>query len=393
MDNTLDIEELEKRIEWLDNERRNDKTIIATLQSKLDNLSTENDALRIRLSETENNITRLNTLTARLEQYDLDLNTIRKDTHRQIEGFRERFEDKERQTDKNKHRIEDLLSSIAMLEKKAQTIEQLSKVVERRKGKESALEKQIEELKTKLDNVESFNEDYKRSLKLIEENRRHDVKRITDLQGEIASLRKRQEETRNNQDLTVINIQRIESRINDLLEAESERREAQTAFLEKVKLAQVERDKIFKEWASRFDTMEGINDELEKELIELENTHRAVKQSQAALENVTERFERRINEITEIQRLNEDRFRQEWTTFKSDDQKRWSNYTLAQEEQHREINKLVESMGERLSNLEELIENIRDNIQQTGKEDIKRMQTLLSSLRESIEHYNNIFKD
>jgi translation initiation factor 2B subunit (eIF-2B alpha/beta/delta family) len=139
--------------------------------------------------------------------------------------------------------------------------------------------------------------------------------------------------------------------------------------------------------------MEGINDELEKELIELENTHRAVKQSQAALENVTERFERRINEITEIQRLNEDRFRQEWTTFKSDDQKRWSNYTLAQEEQHREINKLVESMGERLSNLEELIENIRDNIQQTGKEDIKRMQTLLSSLRESIEHYNNIFKD
>ena len=34
------------------------------------------------------------------------------------------------------------------------------------------------------------------------------------------------------------------------------------------------------------------------------------------------RFERRINEITEMERLTEERFRQEWVTFKADDQKR-----------------------------------------------------------------------
>jgi septation ring formation regulator EzrA len=90
--------------------------------------------------------------------------------------------------------------------------------------------------------------------------------------------------------------------------------------------------------------------------------------------------------------LNEDRFRQEWTTFKSDDQKRWSNYTLAQTEQHREINKNIEGMEERFSNLEELVKDMRDNIQQIGKDDIKRMQALLTSLRDSIEVYKNIFK-
>ena len=31
--------------------------------------------------------------------------------------------------------------------------------------------------------------------------------------------------------------------------------------------------------------------------------------------------------------LTEERFRQEWVNFKADDQKRWTNYTLAQEEQ------------------------------------------------------------
>jgi len=393
MDNTLDVEELEKRVEWLDNERRNDKTIIAALQSRLETLTTENDALRIRLSDMEGDITRLNTLMARLEQYDLDIKSIRTDISRQIENFKEKLDDKERQTEKNMHRIEDLHSDLTELEKSTQIINEINKAFEKRKGSETKLEKQIGELKIKFDDIQDFNEDYKRSLHLIEENRRQDAKRITDMQGEIAAIRKRQEETRGKQDLVGDNMRKFENRIKKLFEAESERREEQTAFMEKVNLAQVERDNIFKEWAERFDAMEQINKGLEKELSELENTHHAVKQSQAALEEVTQRFERRVNEITEIQRLNEDRFRQEWTTFKSDDQKRWSNYTLAQAEQRREINKNIDSLSERLSSLEELMEDMRDNLQQIGKDDIKRMQTLLSSLRESIEVYNNIFKN
>ncbi|KUK92707.1 MAG: hypothetical protein XE06_1193, partial [Anaerolineaceae bacterium 46_22] len=42
MDNSLNEEQLQKRVSWLDNELRNDKTAIASLQSKLENLDTEN---------------------------------------------------------------------------------------------------------------------------------------------------------------------------------------------------------------------------------------------------------------------------------------------------------------------------------------------------------------
>ena len=56
----------------------------------------------------------------------------------------------------------------------------------------------------------------------------------------------------------------------------------------------------------------------------LEETQRAVKRSQDSFDDINRRLERRINEITEIQRLAEDRFRQEWVTFRADDQKRWT---------------------------------------------------------------------
>jgi len=392
MDNTLDLEQFEKRLDWLDNERRNDKTIIATLQGRLENLDTENAALRIRLSDIESDITRLNTLMARLEQYDLDINRIKKDIDQKLQGFKTSLQEKERQADKNQKRLETIHANLTEIDKKVQAVKEIKETLEVRNEKVLFLEKQIEELKSQVKDTENFNEDYKRSLHLVEENRRQDAKRLTDIQGEVAAVRKREDETRGKQDLVSDNMRKLDNRIKDLLEAESERQESQTAFIEKINLAQVERDQVFKAWEDRFNEMEQINTGLEKELSDLENTHRSVKQSQANLDEVTQRFERRVNEITEIQRLNEERFRQEWTTFKSDDQKRWSNYTLTQEEQHREINRNIENLGSRISTLEDLLEDMKDDIQQIGKDDLKRMQTLLSSLRESIDTYTSIFK-
>jgi chromosome segregation ATPase len=393
MDNTVGLEQLEKRVEWLDNERRNDKTIIAALQSKLDSVDTENAALRLRLADMDSEITRLNTLMARLEQYETSIAEVRTDTGRELAGFDETLKENALQTEKHYQNIESINEKMLEMRKKIQNLDSLESELSRRKDEEIRLNKLIDELTKRVSESENFHEDYKRSLRLIEEGRRQDAKRLTDLQGELAAMRKRQDETRGKQDLVGDSMRKLESRIKDLHKAESERRESQTAFTEKMKLANVERDRIFKEWSGRFDEVERITTGLEKELKDIENTHRSIKQSQAALDEVTQRFDRRINEITEIQRLNEDRFRQEWTTFKSDDQKRWTNYTLAQEEQHREMSRAIENLSNRITTLEDKLENIQDQFQQIGKDDVKRMTYLVNSLRESIEIYNSLFNE
>jgi len=63
------------------------------------------------------------------------------------------------------------------------------------KVEDARLARLIEELKVKIQEVSRFDEDYRRSLNLLEENRRQEAKRLTDLQGEVASVRKRLEET------------------------------------------------------------------------------------------------------------------------------------------------------------------------------------------------------
>ena len=393
MDNTLNGEKLERRVDWLDNEVRNDKTVIAALQSKIENLDTENSALRIRLTDMESEITRLNTILARQEQFDQEINDLRKTMKRQVEEFISIAHDEKLVSEKNAHEIGDLKSDTNSLRKNIQEYEGIFELVEERKEEDNRLSRLIEEVKAQVSEIGRFEEDFKRSLRMIEENRRQDVKRLTDIQGEVASVRKRQDETRNKQDLVGDNMRKLELRIKNLLEAESERRESQTAFTEKINLAQVDQERTFKEWAERFEKMEQITSGIEEQISGLEDTHRSVKKSQDALDEVTQRFDRRINEITEVQRLNEDRFRQEWTTFKSDYQKRWSNYTLAQEEQHREMNKGLEGMGERVLKLEDMLDEVRDNIQYLGQNELQHMQALLNVFRESVDTYNNFFKE
>lgn len=393
MNNPLEKEQQEKRVEWLDNELRNNKTIIAGLQSRIETLDTENSALRLRIADLESELTRISTLMAKLEQFELDIHEIETSTTRQFEDIRGAVQNINLQADRNQREIEDIKPLVNDLRRKIEGIDLNQEAIEACKDEDIRLARLIEELKTQVNEIGRLDEDYKRSLRMLEDNRRQDVKRLMDMQGEISAVRKRQDEIRGKQDLVSDNMRKLESRIKDLLDAESERRESQIAFTEKINITQVEQERTLKQWADRFENMEEITEGIDFQITELQETHRSVRKSQASLDEVTQKFERRINEITEVQRLNEDRFRQEWTTFKSDDQKRWSNYILSQEEQHREMNRGLESLNERIANLDDILKAFRDNVEQLSKEDLKRLQNLLKTIRESIETYSYILKE
>ena len=167
-------------------------------------------------------------------------------------------------------------------------------------------------------------------------------------------MRKRLDEQRGKVDLVSDGMRKVDARINDLQAAETERRQAQTAFVDKQNMAYMERERIWKDWQGRFEVIERQAAGLDAQLQALDTTNRSVKRAQEAFEEITQRFERRINEITEMQRLTEERFRQEWVAFRADDQKRWTNYSLVQEEQQRELSRQFERFSERITPLEDV---------------------------------------
>jgi len=253
------------------------------------------------------------------------------------------------------------------------------------KVEDARLARLIDELKVKVQEVGRFDEDYRRSLNLLEESRRQEAKRLTDLQGEVASVRKRLEETRSRFDSFSDSFRTLDTRIAELQTFEKDRKQAQSVFIEKVNNSLVEKDKTFAAWEKRFVEIDKVNLNLNKQMEDLEAARQAVSKAVSGADEVTQRFERRINEITEFQRLNDERFRQEWTGFKSDDVKRWTNYMLSQEEQSRENAQQFKDLAAQLQEVDDLTASIRDQLEVLNRSTLRHLQSILMAYQNSIQ--------
>ncbi|KPL06107.1 hypothetical protein AMJ86_09870, partial [bacterium SM23_57] len=251
-------------------------------------------------------------------------------------------------------------SPIYELRKDLDSVRDVKKEIQSRIMEDNRINRRIDDLGKDLEDIKRMEEEQGRLYRLIEDGRRQDSKRLTDLQGEMVALRKRSDEHRGRIDVTDTTIRRLETRLNELVISEQERSDAQAAFQEKQALIAVEREAAWKAWEERFNTIEKQSIDVENQLQSLDATYLTVKRTQEAVDDLMLRVERRINEVAEIQRLAEERFRQEWNTFRADDQKRWTNYTLSQDEQRGEFGRRFDRMSERLTIVEDSFQEIQD---------------------------------
>ncbi len=379
----MDNEQLTQRIEWLDEERRNDKTTIAELQKRLVKLEGALDKRNEEIKDLSSEVTRLSVLVAKVDDFNASLEAHRAEVKKELDAQDTRRKRRENEIQQMREvEIENLNKSLAQLNEKLVVLPRLEDSIRARQDEEARLQRQITEVRKSIDDARQGEEERIRIVRSVEDSHRQDEKRLNDMQGEVAAVRKRNDELRAKQDLVADGQRKLETRVTELMSADAERREAQTAFIEKITHDQMERERTWKDWATRFETFAGTAQEISTRMRELETTSRELDQAQEVFQEMTEQIDRRINEITEMQRLGEERFRQEWSTFKADDQKRWTNYTLTQEEQHRELTRTLDRVTEQLTNLEDTLQEMQDIVQYNSEQSEKRIQGLLGVVRD-----------
>jgi hypothetical protein len=384
----MDLDQILKRVQWIDDERRKEKDKITKLENRIIALEGQLVAAHQQIKDSTSEITRLSTIITRMDHFDNILIQQRIEAKRMVEELEKEIKKREEDTEKvRKVEIKALDNSLFELRKELDPIPKLEKVLQARVDEQTRLGRSIDELKGRIELVSHHEDEYTRTYKILEDGRRQDQKRLNDLTGEVSAMRKRVDDQRGQVELVNNSLRKVEGRLTELLSVESERRDAQAAFLDKQALLQVERDRTWRDWQAKFETIEKQATDVESQLLKLETTHKESRRVQQSLEELTSRVERRISEITELQRLSEDRFRQEWVTFKADDQKRWTNYTLTHEEQRNENARQFEKMAERITQLEDLLQEEQDLIEQMGEQTEKRLQSLLALAHEWVSTY------
>ncbi len=387
----MDMDQIIKRIDWLDDQHRKEKGTIAALEERILQLEGQLNTAHKHTQELTSEFTHLKMVISRMDQFDTSLAQTRMELSRSIEDIEKRRLDREREIEEIRSvQIEGVTRHLSDLRKGLDPIPEMQTRLQSRVEEDYRLARLIDVLKQEVVEVRREDESWVRNIKLLEENHRRDDKRLTDVQGETLALRKRMDEQRGRVDLTADSLRKLEVRLGELAQVESDRREAFNTLYEKQSLIQTDRDRKWKEWEARFGIVETQATDLQERIQALVNAERDVKRIQEAVEALVERVERRINEITEMQRLSEERFRQEWVTFKADDQKRWTNYTLTQEEQTREATRGQGKLIDRFAAIEDDMQEVKDIAQQLDEQVARKLQSLLALARDWVADYERV---
>jgi len=375
-------EQIEKRLSWLDEQHRKDRETIHRLTERL-TVTEENLSKQSRqFQEISSEMARLAGMTARIHKVDEAISKHRQEISRQLGESEKRRTEKEKTIDdlrKADHRT--LATQIEKLRDEIQVIDEIQQTLDNRREEEIRISRNIDTLEKQLEDFIAKDEGRARAIISIEEGRKQDGRRMGEMQAYTSDLRMKVDNLQGGLDTNEDSIRRLNVQLTDLTTNESERREIQSLWIEQQNLKLVEFERSWKEWEKRFDQFEKRATDLDERMLSYEETYRALKQMRLELDEMLERLERRINEITEMQRLAEDRLKQEWSGFQSDDQKRWNTYKLTIDEHWREHNRMHEKLDPELEIIRENASEALRLIGEIKEMDQQRMLEIYDVLR------------
>jgi len=390
MEINMEFEQIVKRLEWLDKQQRETKDSIASLNERLSAFEANVNVLSKQLKTFSKQMTDVVPAAKRIDQFETMVTKQRTDIMKVIdENEKNRTKNEKDSAKRTQSEISELNKVLTSL-KSSMDLPEIKKQLKLRGDEIQRILNNVADLKSAVEDGKRSNEDVQRTMRAVDETRKNDLKRITDIQGELTALRKRVDESREKSAVNADNIRNIENRFTDLIASEQERKQAQNIFLEQQSLAQVERDRAWKDWQEKFNTFTKEAESMESQLQKLDEAVRGAKKAQETYVELNTKLERRINEVTEMQRLTEDRLRQEWITFKADDQKRWTGHSLSSDESFRDMRKELQKNQEQVSALSDVSQTLQDQIHQTTDTAEKQLQEMMNAIHEWMSSYQRI---
>lgn len=362
----MDIQQAFRMIEWLDEERRRDKNTIAKLEERILQQQENIEQLTRHINGVEKEQQDMRTQFVPTERDSEIVETLRLEMRQMIESVESKRLTAERELERRQEFAREMAARpMRELSERLDKIEKAFDDMGAARAERDRVATALSLVQQRIEDVAKKVEDPERRVVLLEEQRRQDTRRISDVQTQLPELQK----VIDGQKLKIERLEALslanEKRVIEVQNNERNRREELQAFTDQQALIMQQRDQQIKELSR---SVGSYDDEIRRSLERIESwgdTYRQMKKIVGDFERIGERLERRINEVAEMQRLSEERFREEWNDWVKDDQRRWKQFTLTNDEAWRthekdmnDFRKMVEEARESLMPLRQSLERL-----------------------------------
>jgi chromosome segregation ATPase len=277
--------------------------------------------------------------------------------------------------------LRDLTEKLEKLERQASNLPSQQIERERLGDVVATLQQRVDDLFKKIEEPD-------RRLAFLEEQRRQDNRRLSETQSELPEIQKQVDAVRPKLTLLEDLVLRIERRVQDVQNSERDRRDQIQQFIDQQALLIQQRDKQVEELTKRFGEQDSAMQRNMERFETWSEAYRSMKKIVDDFDRIGDRLERRINEVAEMQRLSEERFRQEWNDWTSDDQKRWKQFTISNDEVWRSHDKEFDRFVQKISELEAMFPPLTDSLERLWSLERERAQLYRDRYQELLLEYD-----
>lgn len=379
----METEQIDKRVTWLDEQRRKNSEEIGRLVERLDGLEQNVHRLADQLQVLAGDLSRTSALASRIGKVDETISNHRLEIGALIETSEQRRIAREKQLESIR-KTDQSQTAEALDEIRAalKGLKELRESLDARRQEEIRMSRALDGANKSVGVLTKEIEERSRNLVGLQESRRQDALRISELESRAIEQYKKSESLLGLIETDEDQLRRLQTQATEMETSEGELRQAQTLWTEQqtVRLAEFERH--WKIWEKRFEVFSKQADGVDERFVAFDETQRNMKKLEAELGEVVSRLERRIEEISEIQRLSEDRFKQEWSGFQADGQKRWTSFKLEAEEQRRDHARLHQKLADELQAMQEDLSETMRTLDQVESSSQQRLNEMLAMVRE-----------
>ncbi len=379
----METEQIDKRVSWLDEQRRKDALEVSRLEELLEALNESARQQSQQLRDLAGEVARIPALEARIRQYDETIANHRSEILQQLDTQDERRIAREKQLESLRSIDQKkVVEEVDELRNKLKVLDRIDEALDVRRREELRISRTMDGIETKINQATTASENEQRTVSGIKEAGEKNNQRINELENRGSSVSKSVDELRSLINSLEDQLQKLSARAEVVELGERELRQSQNLWMEQQAARLAEFERAWIAWEKRFADFEIQSDDLKERIESYEETHRSLRLLRDELNDVVERLNRRIEEVSEIQRLSEDRFKQEWSTFQTDIQKRWSSFKLSSEEQWKEHGRKHETNSDQLEQLLARSDTALSSIEQLDRSSKERISDLVALVQE-----------
>lgn len=379
---------LSSQLEYLEQKVQESLSLIAKLQQRVEAQEYQIQEKSHQIEGLETQLDQANAQIARIAHLDEQVNAVRDDMRQMIEQRLHRFHpapsDPTNISSMVTQQMENHTKAINVLRREVEKTERFDDQITLARTETNRLSKSIIEFQAKLDALSKQLDERVKPIKLLEDQRRSDMRILTELQTELPKLHQKA-------DSSLAKVQIVEKKIPQFAKYEAALdgiRDEIRRHREHMDYQIAQRERQVKDWSELAETAARHIAESKRDMGKYAEHYQLNRRALASLQDFQERLKNEQHRFGELQRLAEERQRTEFEKFQAELEQRFQKRSMELEPHLTDFQRGIELLQKRIEEVDKYSKALEEQLtllMQIVEEDIQARTLATMSWQQRFE--------